>query len=672
VRADGLHAPVRRRAPTVVRRAARLVPRVPRRHAPPPELLRRRGYEDVFQKTISLFAITVASPAFAQLPDDAAEVGNDAIVVTASRVTQEAREIGSSVSVVTAADIARNQITFVKDILQDLPGVLVDTDRPGDFTNVSIRGSDNDEVLWLVDGIELGDPSSTSTQFQADHLTSRDIARIEVLRGNQSSLYGSDAIGGVINVITRRATEEGLKVNAEAEGGSYGTLNGGASLLGKSGPLDVRVTATGYRHDGPSLADPRTANPVGSVSEKDEYWRYGLSGRAGYQASDALSFQAIGFWQNSFSDLDNTRSDSLNTVKKREYAFAGQGSYKGLDEKLKVDLTASRYVARRLYFGTSNREEGDLYRGTKDELSLNLAYGGDGPVSLAAGGNYEREKTNQGTRFSGDLFAKVNTKSAYGEVALRPVAGMTVTGAARIDDNSRFGSFDTYRGTFAYAFGPLKLRASYGTGAKAPGLYQLFDPTYGNPDLGVQKSRGGDVGFDLTMAEGLSMQASYFFGRKKNEINFDAGRPPFGGYTQYGRTRANGIEVGIGARPFAWLTISQTYTYTDHEVKDDRFVANHYVDSGRPKHSGTTSVTVTPVARASLTARMRYHDGDASSAYTPATGAYTIVDLLGAYAITERIEVYGRVVNLFDRWYQVGYGTQTLGRSAYGGVRVNF
>lgn len=627
----------------------------------------------MIKKGVSLLAIALASPIAGQAAEpDAGMAPGDAgseVVITASRATSEPREIGSAVSVITSADLRRNQITFLKDALQDVPGVVISTDRPGQSTSVRIRGSDSDDVLWLIDGIELGDPSSTSTQFQPTHLTSRDVERIEVLRGNQSSLYGSDAIGGVINIITQRATEDGFLVNAEGEAGSYGALNGGASVLGKTGPLDFRLTATGYRHDGPSLADPRTASTPGSISEKDEYWRYGFSGRAGVQATDTLSFQTTGFWQNSFTDLDGTRSDNSETLRTREYAVAGQGNYASIDGKLKVDLTASRFVARRLYFGPFYNEDGDLYRGIKDELSLAVSYGGLGPISLAAGGNLEREKATEITSFSGDFRHKVNTKSAYGEVALRPIDGMTVTGAARVDDNSRFGSFDTYRGTFAYALGALKLRASYGTGVKAPGLFQLFDPTYGNPDLKVENSKGGDVGFDLALAEGLTAQLSYFFNKKKNEINFDGSLPPFGGYAQFGRTRAKGVEVGLTARPTDWIEISQTYSYTDHEEDDDE--DGVYLDSGRPKYTGTTAVTLTPVARASLTARVRYRDGDRSG-FGGDTQAFTVVDLLGSYGITDRIEVFGRIVNLFDKWYQVSFGSQTLGMSAYGGVRVSF
>jgi vitamin B12 transporter len=618
---------------------------------------------------LSLTAVLAAAPAWADSTvGEPVDMDDATIIVTASRATTSAREIGSSVSVITREDISRGQITFVKDILQDMPGVLVSSDRPGSYTSVSIRGSNNDEVLWLIDGIKLGDPSSTSTQFQADHLISSDVARVEILRGNQSSLYGSDAIGGVINIITRRATEDGISISGEAEGGSHGTLNGGASVIGKNGPVDFRLTATGYRHDGPSLTDPRTA--TSPVTEDDEYWRYGLSGRVGVEASQNLSFSATGFWLNSFSDLDNTTSDSLNTVKKKEYAIAGQGLYESSDGKFKAKLTGSRYVARRLYFGTYNRPEGDLYKGIKDDLSLDLSYDTGGILSLAAGGGLEREKTDQITFYSGDFFAKVNTKSAYGEIALRPVEGMTVTGAARIDDNSRFGTFDTYRGTIAYVTGPLKLRASYGTGAKAPGLYQLFDPTYGNASLQAEKSRGGDIGFDLTLNQDLTVSASYFFLKKKNEIVFDDGRPPFGGYDQYGLTRASGVEFEIKAKPLDWLGLSQSFTYTDHEVFD--LVAGDYENSGRPKYTATSSVTVSPLEGAEFTARARFRDGDSSSLYTPASKAYAVVDLLGSYRISENFEIYGRVVNLFDKWYQVSYGTNTLGRSVYGGIRFSF
>jgi vitamin B12 transporter len=642
-----------------------------RRYAPPMLSGVEKGV--FMNKLISVSLLALSWPGIAHAEADAASGDADGtIIVTASRAVEEAPQIGSAISVITVQDLQKNQITFVKDALIDQAGIIASSDRPGALTNVSLRGSNNGEILWLIDGIKLGDPSLISTGYQSDHLTSRDISRIEILRGNQSSLYGSDAIGGVINIITQRATEEGMKLNAEVEGGSHGTINGGASVIGKSGAIDYRITGTGYRQGGPSLADPRTASPAGSATEDDEYWRYGVSGRVGLQATNNLSLQAIGFWQDSFTDLDNSRSDSNDTVKKKEYAFAGQAAYISDDSRFKADLTGSRYVARRLYFGNFYSSDGDLFRGTRDNIALNLSAKDLGPLSLAVGGNYEWQRTNQVTLFSGGFKARIRIGSVYAEAALRPTEALTLTGAIRHDDNSRFGSFDTYRGTFAYVIGALKLRASYGTGAKAPGLYQLFDLNYGNPTLEAETSKGGDIGFDLAVSDSVNAQVSYFFNRKKNEIGFDNGRGLFGGYAQFGRTRAQGIEFALAVHPAPWLTVNQTVTYVEHKIDQSLSGNGAFVDSGRPKLAATTSVSLNPVESASITARVRTRDGDASSSFSPPTRAYVVADLLASYKVTDKIELYGRVVNLFDRWYQVSYGSQSLGRSVYGGVRVRY
>lgn len=631
-----------------------------------------------FSISTAMLCASVVMPtiAMAQVPGIEPDTGtnaSDTIVVTASRIPLEPRQIGSALSVITTDDLKQGQIVFLKDVLQEVAGIWTSTDRPGDSTSVSIRGSDNGQVLWLLDGIKLGDPSQTTTAFGSENLTTRDIARVEVLRGNQSSLYGSDAIGGVINVITQRATEEGYKVNAEAEGGSYGTVNGGASLLGKSGPVDFRLTASGYSQDGPSLADPRTASAGRIVTEDDRYWRYSLSGRVGFQATDTLSFQLLGFWQKSRSDLDGTRTDSLDILRKKEYAIAAQTNYLSLDGKFRADASVSRYEAERRYAGPSYPTGNDRYTGTKDVGNVNFGYNG-GIWSIAVGGSWEEEKIDQATSFSGDLGRTIETKSGYGELALRPVENLTITGAARIDDNSRFGTFDTYRGTIAYVIpdvagaNSVKLRASYGTGAKAPGLYQLFDPTYGNPNLKAQTSTGGDVGFDVNF-DRFTAQISYFFTKTKNEIVFDGSILPFGGYRQFGRTRKQGVEVAFTLKPIDGVSINQSFTFLDATV--DKRENGLYTDLGRPRHVGATSVTLTPIDRLSLTARARYRSRNALSG-SGVTAAYATVDLLASYGITDRIEIYGRVTNLMDKDYQVSFAKNALGRAAYGGVRVSF
>jgi len=616
-----------------------------------------------------LLASAAVTPAFAQ---DQVPATNNDVVISASRVPLKPSEIGSAVTVVTAEDLKREQVTFLKDVFQDIAGLQISSDRPGDLTSVSIRGSDNDQVLYLIDGIELGDPSSTSTQYQSDHLTTADIARVEVLRGNQSSLYGSDAIGGVVNIITKRAKDDGLLFSAQGEYGSNETLNGATSIIGKKGALDFRLTASGYKHNGPSLADPAT----GTAPELDEYWRYGFSGRVGAAVTSNIELQLIGFWQNSHSDLDNSTSDSSDTVRKKEWAYAGQASYRSDDNAWRANATASRYVAQRRYFGTYNRAEGDFFEGTKDVLAANVSYDKGGVFGVAAGANYEAEYTDQVTAFSGVFDKKITTKSAFAELALRPVQGLTVTGAARIDDNSRFGSFDTYRVTGAYAIGDaigvggIKLRASYGSGAKAPGLYQLFDPTYGNPNLQVETSEGGDVGVDLDFGSAFSAQVSYFFAKTRNEILFDCVATKAAGekgcYLNLGKTRKSGVELAFSVRPTDWLSFRQSLTYLDA----DQYLTGKWQSLRRPEFTGSTSVTLTPIERLSFTARLRHRDNSQIS--TRRLKGYEVVDLLASFGITDNVEVYGRVTNLFDKQYQMSYGKNALGRSAYGGIRLNF
>lgn len=603
----------------------------------------------------------------ANAPDEF--IARDQIVVTASRARLPARQVGSAVTVITREDLERNQVRQVKEILQDVPGVQINTARQGAFTNVAIRGSDNDQVLVLIDGIELGDPSSTSTQYQFNHLTSLDIERIEVLRGNQSSLYGSDAIGGVINIITRRAEQEGLVVNAEAEGGSFRTANGGVSVLGRQDIVDFRVTAFGYHLGGQSLADPATsATPVAD----DEYNQVGLSGRLGFQILSNLSLEFTGFLTDTYlelGDFPDDDADADDSVDKDERAGAARLTWDIFKGRWRHEATASIYNAKRTFTGAPfNLPEGDVYDGTKTNLTYVTTVAPIDPITLVAGVDLEDEETEQLTGFSGDFDASIETRSVFGELAVEPIDGLTFTGAARLDDNSRFGTFDTYRVTAAYFINPIadvdvKLRGSYGTGAKAPGLYQLFDPTYGNEDLEVEESTGWDVGFDVYWdTPQLSFEFTYFDNDVENEIDFDFAQ---GGYIQRGSTKSQGVEIGLAAQPLDWLQVRQTYTYLDAQDRDTDLWL------GRPRHSGTTSATVFPTEQTSLTARARYRTQNASS-FGGVTNDFVVFDVLGSYQVLPQVNLYARLENVADADYQTQFGRQTNGLSAFGGLRLSF
>ncbi|MGD8341772.1 MAG: TonB-dependent receptor, partial [Gammaproteobacteria bacterium] len=468
------------------------------------------------QYALATSAILVAVFGFA-VPARGQVEDAEAIVVTGNRTGLDTRQIGSALTVITADEIESGQILFAKDILQDVPGIQITTDRPGAVTNVYMRGSDNDQVLVLLDGLEIGDPSNISTAFQFDHLSTADIERIEVLRGNQSSLYGSDAIGGVINLITRSPSEERIGFDIDAGGGSYGMRSLDAAISGDAGLVDYRVSASSFQADGPSRADPN----AGPAFEDDAYTSRSVTAQLGFDLAQDLRLKLKGVTSETETDLDGTGEDAtlLPAIDKDESVLALAIERANAESRWRHELSFVEYEAERRYDST-----GDRFAGTKDSFRFWSAFEATSAISLVLGLELESEDTDQLTTFSGDFIAGNDTDSLFAEVALSPLDDLTLTVAARSDDNERFGRFRTQRITAAYLVGGTgaesKVRASWGTGAKAPGLFQLFDPSFGNGELQVEESQGYDIGFDRLWPDGATLQLSYFDLDIENEIDF--------------------------------------------------------------------------------------------------------------------------------------------------------
>lgn len=592
----------------------------------------------------------------------AAAVGQErepeSVIVTGTRTGLDARQIGSALTVITADDIESAQSLFAKDVLQDVAGVQISNDRPGAVTGVYIRGSDSDQVLVLLDGLELGDPSLISTAFQFDHLNASDIERIEVLRGNQSSVYGSDAIGGVINVITRHPDEGGMRFDVDAEAGSFGLHRLDGAVGGDSGRFDYRVSVDTLTADGPSRADPN----AGPASEDDAYRRRGFTGQFGFDVTPDLTLRLRATESATDTELDGTGQDATfaPSIDKDESAYALTLVQQDGDSKWHHEFSFSSYEAERFYDSSGDRLTGD-----KQNLRFFSAFDATDRVSLVFGLDLEEESTDQFTSFSGSFIAANRTDSYFTEVAMTPIDRLTLTVASRSDDSDRFGAFTTHRVTGAYSLSRLgpetKLRASWGTGAKAPGLYQLFDPTFGNPNLAVEESKGYDMGVDWVWSGGARLEVSYFNLDIENEIDFQWPA----GYLNLGQTAARGVETYY-ARPLGpKLDWSLSYAYLDSYDRQTE------AWQGRPRNSATTQFTVDATNRLKLTARARYRSTNAAS-FGGVTDSFVVMDLLGRYALSDTMEVYARIVNLFDEDYQYEWGSSTYDRSAFAGVRVRY
>lgn len=639
---------------------------------------------------VSTLAFVAATPTLAQsdptLPTtDAA--GND-VVVTASRSGEgvELRDLPASVTLLTAEDLAERQTRLVSDVLRDVPGIAVSRAGPG-VADVRIRGTEANHVLVLIDGIEASDPFQG--QFDFSQLLADEAARVEVLRGQQSSLYGSDAIGGVIQYLTLTGREApGVSVRAEA--GSFGTVAGGARVAGYTDTVDYAVSGSGYHTRGTPTARGgdrdvgfTTANATAKVS-----WTpspdFKLTGVARYTYADALTND---------SELDGTsplfgqivdtpgshaRVDSIYALVRGDVSLA--------DGKWNTALTGQIADVDRTGYAASGISSGDHGRRYKGSLESSYRFGTDQVTHRVTGAvDFEREEfentTPGGFAFTGRRATE--NVGVVGQYELTVDDAFSAGASVRHDANDRFADATTWRAQAGYRvpFG-LSVRGAYGTGVKNPGYYELYgfeDGRYiGNPNLRPERSEGWEAGVDQEFAgRRATIGATYFDSRLKDEIFTTYPAPDFVATPANRTTRSKqrGVELFVSARPIDQLKFDLAYTYLDAKE-------NGVTEVRRPQNVGSANVSVfSRDGRLSGTLTVRYNGRQDDVTFTDPTYAtspivslqeYVLVNLNAEYKLTPKLTLFGRVENLLAEDYEEVFSFATPGRAAYGGVRARF
>ncbi|MEE2879317.1 MAG: TonB-dependent receptor [Pseudomonadota bacterium] len=615
----------------------------------------------MFYKTALLgaAAITIATPVIAQVAgEDETRLG--AIVIEGSRLDQTQTEVGSSVSVISADDLEKLDVDFALDAVATAPGVTINQNGAfGGNASVRIRGAASGQTLVLVDGVPVGDPSTTDGSFNFAFLDAANVERIEVLKGPQSTLWGSDAIGGVVSITTKQP-EPGFGGTAFAEYGSFNTFRGGASLEGANETGDFRLSASGITTDGISKADESNGN-----SEDDAFESQTLSANGGLNLPNNARLEANVLWTDAESAYDS-------------FSSGAQGSVADGDEVTQNE-TLSGNVSITLPL-LDDRFENFVMVGYSDITRENFT---NGAQSYSAEGDRVLFRY-QGTYSINDrntvsFGAEREETSANGEEAtidglfalyeLKPVDSLTLTAGIRNDDDDRFGSETT--GRVAAAWNPTKqltVRSSWGQGFKAPSLFQstyictfcgLTEP---NSDLQPETSEAFDIGLDWRSTDGRSEAGITFFDQEtENMIDFSF----TAGYDNIALVKSQGVELYGGYDLTEWLNLSANYTYVDAEDGDGNEL------SRLPEHSGNVSLSIDPDGPLSGAVLVRYNGDEANTNGTTLDG-WTRVDLTGRYALNERVELYGRVENLFDEDYQqiLGYGTPGLSGSV--GIRLRY
>ena len=620
--------------------------------------------------------LIVAAPVSAQSVDpcsspDAecvaiADLRQPDIVVTAARAEQDRREVGQAVTTLTRDDIDRRQTTVLSDLLATTPGVTVTRNGGvGTLTTLRIRGAEGDQTLVVIDGVRVNDPSSTGGGFDFANLLSTSVERVEILRGPNSVPWGSQAIGGVVNIQTRST---GDFLRARGEGGSYGT--GYGSIGGNFDTDRLRAGATiGYL-----TTDGISSAAVGR--ERDGYRQIGGSANLSLDLTDRLGVDLRGYYAHSRAELDGYAPPTYAFGDTSEYSTAQElYGYAGahLDTgwgKHRAAFTIAD-INRDNYDPTAGAEPIFLGRGRSERYE----YQGDlqplDGLRLVLGA--ERENTRYSDGFTG---AKTGITSGYAELIVKPVQPLTLTGGVRHDDHDQFGGHTTLGADAALALGGTTLRASYGEGFKAPTLFQLYS-SVGTRSLRPETARSVDIGIEQTALGGaLRASATLFTRRTRDQIDFrscagaECAARPFGLYDNIARTRARGVELGLALRPVEGFIVQAAYSFIDSENRSPGVNLGRDL-ARRPHDSASVSADYRfPFGLQIGGTVLMIGDSFDNAANSVRLDGYALASLRAELPVGRRLSLYGRVENVADERYQTVAGYGVLGRAAYGGVRV--
>jgi vitamin B12 transporter len=628
----------------------------------------------------SSIALVAIAPALGQglLPDET-------VVVSATRIPTPVAQLASSVTVITAADIERRQDRSLPDALREVPGLsITQTGGAGGQTSVFMRGTNSNQVKLLVDGIDMADPSTPTGAADISKLLTGDIARVEVLRGPQGALYGSDAIGGVINVITK-VGEGPLAINASAEGGSFDTFNQFASASGSEGGFHYSATVQ-HLHAASTPVTPLDLLPAGQRRNDDFYDNITATTKFGYDVTGNFDLGLVARYYDSLSKFTGDAFDFVTFA-----SFPSPTRTRLRNENYQTRGTAHLVLWDGRFDQTLGLAYGSNIADTEDPDNGNSRQKGDrvkldwqGNVTvmdgqtLVLGAESYRDALHPGLSFGFPslLSRGINTNAGYGEVQSDFGGGFYNSASIRYDDNSRFGSRTTWRVAPAWVNDDsgTKLKATAGSGFKSPALQQLYGTFGGNAALKAETSFGYDVGVEqaIPFLQGwgaLTGGVTWFHNDIRNLIT--SGPAPTYLNINIGRARTQGVESFLNWKVLETLTLRGDYTYTDALDAGTKLALLR-----RPRHRASLEGIWQATDDLSLDATLLYVgpqvDGNRDfSIPRLKMPDVTTLDLTASYRLSEKWSVFGRLENAFDTTYQSPDGFLRPGIGATAGLKVN-
>jgi len=612
------------------------------------------------------------------------------ITVTANRVEKSTKKVATSVTVITREELKKFKNNTVLEALQEISGLTSVQGGPtGQAASVFIRGANSSHTKIMLDGTELNDPIDPSRSFDLSHLFIENIDRIEVIRGPQSTLFGSDAMAGVINIITRQ--EQGKpKFHLSTSGGTYETLQGKGEISGSTESIYYSLGTSYFKTSGFSAAD----SSYEGNTEKDGYRNTTLSGKLGFQLKDNMDLHFSIRKIDAEIDIDNSGGnygDDPNNTGDYDLLFL-KGGFKGLFMKnrweTKIDFSYTDSLRKynnptdTLHpFSSDNSEyqshlfkidfQNNLFVHESNTLTLGVEYyredGSSFYESQSFFGPYQSEFPQEDASHLG----------VYVQDQINWDDRLIASVGARFDNHSQAGSSLTYRIAPLYIFKNTgtKIKATFGTGFKAPSLYQLYAPAtfygpVGNVELKPEKNLGWDAGVEQELFMGrLLLKATYFSNQFQDLIDFDYTQ----GYINIGEASSRGTEFSMKSIPVKGLSFSASYTRC--KARDD---STELPLLRRPEHKASLKIYYGGLKKTHMTLSLLYVGERDDNFYqnfqtTRVTlPEYTLINASLGYDLFKYAQFFLRFDNLLNKQYELIKGYGSPGFSVYGGVKLDF
>ncbi|MDN5204115.1 TonB-dependent receptor [Fulvivirgaceae bacterium BMA10] len=622
---------------------------------------------------LSVCLITSWITGFSQSNVSADTVKLKEVVITASKVPTPLRETAKPVQIISKEEIERSSGKDLAQLLSDQVGLVVNgaNSNPSKNKSVFLRGAGSEYTLILIDGQPVNDPSGVGGVFDLRLLPLDQIERIEILKGSQSTLYGTDAIAGVINIITRRSGQKPFGAYGTLGYGSFNTFKGVAGIHGKTGVFDYNASYIRNTSDG--ITEALDENNIGNF-DKDGFSQNAVQVNLGIQASDQIILKPFIRYTDFDGDFDaDAFTDGANQYTSELINPGLQATFDF--DKLKIN-SAYGYTSTDRNFSTSFGES--EFRGRLHNADIFASYAVQQYITLLAGINYQRAQMLDDASTIKD--PSTNIFSPYLTLLLHNLNGFNAELGYRFNNHSKYGNNATFSLAPSYQLNEhIKFFTAYSTGFKAPTLAQLYGAFGANENLDPQKSKSFEIGIQsFWLNDRLSAQVSYFSRNVENIIVFDFTN----GYQNQDEQDDHGIEIDASYQVNEQLTLKGQYAYVDGEfiTKDGSGQEQSFFNLiRRPNNQFSFTLEYRPFSDLFISAGMTHSDDRLDYFWNPDNGfareevnldAFTLFNLYVDYKLLEgKLTVFTDLKNISDEDYVETYGFTAQGFNIQSGVR---